>query len=75
MHRTWRALVVTGLFGGIDVGLGIMAMLAVMDATGSELLAGIAFGIGLLARLAHSELFTEDFLLPINAVVAGHGTW
>ena len=76
LHRTWRALIITGLFGGIDVGLGIMAMLAVLDATGSKLLAGLAFGVGLLAlRLAHSELFTEDFLLPINAVVAGHGTW
>ena len=76
LHRTWRALIVTGLFGGIDVGLGILAMMAVMEATGSKLLAGIAFGIGLLAlRLAHSELFTEDFLLPINAVVAGHGSW
>ena len=76
LHRTWRALIITGLFGGIDVGLGIMAMLAVLDATDSKLLAGLAFGMGLLAlRLAHSELFTEDFLLPINAVVAGHGTW
>ena len=76
LHRTWRALIVTGLFGGIDVGLGILAMMAVMEATGSKLVAGIAFGIWLLAlRLAHSELFTEDFLLPINAVVAGHGSW
>lgn len=76
LNRTWRALIITGLFGGIDVGLGIMAMLAVKDATGSDLLAGMAFGIGLFAlRLAHSELFTEDFLIPINAVVAKHGTW
>ena len=76
LNRTWRALVITGLFGGIDVGLGIMAMLAVKEATGSDLLAGMAFGIGLFAlRLAHSELFTEDFLIPINAVVARHGTW
>lgn len=75
LHRTTRALVVTGIFGGIDVGLGIMAMLAVKDATGSPLLAGLAFGVGLLAlRLAHSELFTEEFMLPVNAVVAGHGT-
>lgn len=75
LHRTRRALVVTGLFGGVDVGLGIMAMLAVKDATGSPLLAGLAFGVGLLAlRLAHSELFTEDFMLPVNAVLAGHGT-
>jgi formate/nitrite transporter FocA (FNT family) len=76
LNRTWRALIITGLFGGIDVGIGLLAMLAVMDATGSKLLGGIAFGIGLYAlRLAHSELFTEDFLLPINAVVSRHGTW
>ena len=76
LSRTWRALLITGLFGGIDVGLGIMAMLAVKEATGSDLLAGMAFGIGLFAlRLAHSELFTEDFLVPIQAVVAKHGTW
>lgn len=76
LNRTWRALVITGLFGGIDVGLGLLAMLAVLDATGSKLLGGLAFGIGLYAlRLAHSELFTEDFLVPINAIVAGHGTW
>ena len=42
LNRTWRALVITGLFA---------------------------------LRLAHSELFTEDFLIPINAVVAKHGTW
>ncbi|GAA1319333.1 formate/nitrite transporter family protein [Brachybacterium tyrofermentans] len=76
LNRTWRALVITGLFGGIDVGIGLLAMLAVLDATGSKLLGGLAFGIGLYAlRLAHSELFTEDFLVPINAIVAGHGTW
>ncbi|MGO1228042.1 MAG: formate/nitrite transporter family protein [Brachybacterium sp.] len=76
LNRTWRALVITGLFGGIDVGLGLLAMLAVLDATGSKLLGGLAFGIGLYAlRLAHSELFTEDFLVPINAIAAGHGTW
>ncbi|WP_422117690.1 formate/nitrite transporter family protein [Brachybacterium sp. UNK5269] len=76
LNRTWRALVITGLFGGIDVGIGLLAMLAVIDATGSKLLGGLAFGIGLYAlRLAHSELFTEDFLVPINAVVARHGTW
>ncbi|WP_114854022.1 formate/nitrite transporter family protein [Brachybacterium sp. YJGR34] len=76
LNRTRRALVVTGLFGGIDVGLGVMAMLAVLAATDSKLLAGLAFGIGLYAlRLAHSELFTEDFLVPINAIAAGHGTW
>ena len=75
LNRSWRALVVTGLFGGIDVGLGIMAMVLVREATGSAILSGLAFGVGLIAlKMAHSELFTEEFLLPINAIVAGEGT-
>lgn len=76
LTRSWRVQIITGLLGGIDVGLGIIAMLAVLDATGSILLAGTAFGIGLFAlRMAHAELFTEDLLLPIQAVAAKHGTW
>lgn len=76
LNRKWPELIVTGFFGGVDVGLGILAMVLVKQATGSDILAGMAFGIGLLAlKLAHSELFTEEFLLPLNAVVAGQGTW
>ncbi|MEX5298962.1 formate/nitrite transporter family protein [Kocuria sp. CPCC 205292] len=76
LTRTWRALIITGLFGGIDVGVGILSYLAVKEATGSDLLAGAAFGFGLLAlQLAHSELFTENFLVPIYAVVSRHSTW
>lgn len=75
LNRSWRAMVVTGLFGGIDIGLGIMAMVLVREATGSPILAGLAFGVGLIAlKMAHSELFTEEFLLPVNAIVAGEGT-
>lgn len=75
LNRKWPELMVTGFFGGIDVGLGILAMMLVKQATGSDILAGMAFGIGLLAlKLAHSELFTEEFLLPLNAVIAGQGT-
>lgn len=75
LHRGWRALVTTGFFGGLEIGLGILAYLAVRAATGSELLAGLAFGIGLVALLlAHSELFTEDFLIPVMAVFARRGT-
>lgn len=70
LHRTFRAVVITGLFGGMEVGLGVMAYLAVLHETGSHLLAGLAFSIGLIAvLLAHSELFTEDFLMPVMAVV------
>lgn len=76
LNRSWRALIVTGLFGGIDVALGIMAMVLVRQATGSAILGGLAFGVGLIAlKMAHSELFTEELLIPINAVVAGQGTW
>jgi formate/nitrite transporter FocA (FNT family) len=70
LHRTFRAVVITGLFGGMEVGLGVMAYLAVLHETGSHLLAGLAFSIGLIAVvLAHSELFTEDFLMPVMALV------
>ncbi|KEP72553.1 formate transporter, partial [Microbacterium sp. SUBG005] len=43
--------------------------------TGDHLLAGLAFSAGLIALfLAHSELFTENFLMPIAALVAREGT-
>ncbi|MBY4403990.1 formate/nitrite transporter family protein [Rhodococcus fascians] len=75
LHRTVRTVLITGLFGGLEVALGVMAYLAVLDETGSHLLAGLAFGIGLVAiYLAHGELFTEDFLMPIAAIVARNGT-
>ncbi|WP_150306649.1 formate/nitrite transporter family protein [Planctomonas psychrotolerans] len=71
LHRTFRAMLITGLFGGFEVGVGVMAFLAVLDATDNHLLAGLAFSIGFIALyLAHSELFTEDFLMPIAAVVS-----
>lgn len=71
LHRTWTSVLVTGVFGGFEVGLGVMAYLAVKHATGSALLAGLAFGIGFIALLlAKSELFTEGFLIPLAAVAA-----
>lgn len=64
-------MVATGVVGGLDVGTGVLALLLVEHATGSKLLAGLAFGIGFIAlTLARSELFTEDFLVPVSAVVA-----
>jgi formate/nitrite transporter FocA (FNT family) len=74
LHRTWRAILITGFFGGVEVGLGVMAYLAVLHETGDHLLAGLAFGVGFVALLlAHSELFTENFLMPVAAVVAREG--
>ena len=71
LHRTWREVITTGLAGGLEVGVGVLALLAVYAETGSHLLAGLAFSIGFIALLlARSELFTEGFLVPVTAVVA-----
>jgi formate/nitrite transporter FocA (FNT family) len=36
LNRKWPELIVTGFFGGVDVGLGILAMVLVKQATGSD---------------------------------------
>ena len=72
LHRTWREVLTTGLAGGLEVAMGVLALFAVYAETGSHLLAGLAFSIGFIALLlARSELFTEGFLVPVTAVVAG----
>ena len=71
LARPWVTLVVTGLLGGIDIGTGVLAFLLVKHETGSSTLAGMAFSIGFVALLlARSELFTENFLVPVAAVAA-----
>ncbi|HEU5002510.1 MAG TPA: formate/nitrite transporter family protein [Actinomycetota bacterium] len=72
LTRTWPGLLATGAVGGIDVSAGLLGLLLVEQATGNALLAALAFGIGFVAlTLAGSELFTENFLVPIVAVAAG----
>lgn len=74
LNRTWPGLLATGWVGGMDVGVGIMALALVKQSTGSEALGALAFGIGFIAlTMASSELFTENFLVPIAAIVAGRG--
>jgi len=71
LERSWPSLLATGTVGGIDVGLGVFALLVVYTKTHNELLASLAFSIGFIAlTLAHSELFTENFLMPFAAVAA-----
>ncbi len=71
LHRSWREVLTTGLAGGLEVAMGVVALLAVFAETGNHLLAGLAFSIGFIALLlARSELFTEGFLVPVTAVVA-----
>ncbi|MDQ4105102.1 MAG: formate/nitrite transporter family protein [Actinomycetota bacterium] len=71
LGRSWPGLLATGFLGGLDVGVGVLALLLVEHATHNVLLAGLAFSIGFIAlTLARSELFTENFLVPVAAVVA-----
>ena len=71
LNRTLGSLAATGFVGGADVSLGVLALYLVQRDTGSTALAAVAFTIGFVAlTLARSELFTENFLVPVAAVVA-----
>jgi formate-nitrite transporter family protein len=75
LSRSWPTLLATGAVGGIDVGVGVLALLLVREGTGNELLGALAFAIGFIAlTLGRSELFTENFLVPIAGVVARKAT-
>ena len=75
LGRTWPQLLATGTVGGMDVTLGVLALLVVEHETGSSLLGALAFSIGFIAlTLANSELFTENFLVPVAAVAARRAT-
>lgn len=71
LTRTWPNLLSTGFLGGVDVGFGVFALLLVQHVTGNRLIGALAFTIGFIAlTLARSELFTENFLVPIAAYAA-----
>ena len=64
--------VLTGLIAGLDVGFGVLAYLVVEHVTHNVLLAGLGFSLGFVALLlGRSELFTENFLVPVMTLVAG----
>lgn len=76
LERPMRSLVPTGVLGGIDIGVGILAYFVVLHQTDSRLLASLAFSTGFVALLlARSELFTENFLVPVTAVAAQRDSW
>jgi formate/nitrite transporter FocA (FNT family) len=79
LSRPWSPLVATGLVGGTDVATGVLAYLLVLRAIGpspiGHLAAGLAFSVGFIAlTLARSELFTENFLVPVITVVVRQAT-
>ncbi len=76
INRSWQSLLATGAVGGLDVAMGVFALLVVRHATNSDILGALAFPIGFIAlSLANSELFTENFLVPIAAVTARRAEW
>jgi formate/nitrite transporter FocA (FNT family) len=76
LSRSWPVLLATGAVGGIDVSMGVLGLLLVDQITGNQIAAALAFGIGFLAlTLANSELFTENFLVPIAALAAGRASF
>jgi formate-nitrite transporter family protein len=71
LSRRLVSLLATGAVGGVDVGMGVLALLVVEHATRSTLLGAAAFSIGFVTlTFASSELFTEDFLIPVVTVMA-----
>ena len=70
-------LVSTGVVGGVDIMLGIVALTVtsgalalVMPSETAHLLGSLTFGIGLVFLVVgRSELFTENFLLPVSAAL------
>ncbi len=84
LARSTLDIVITGAIGGIEVSLGGLAAAAVLGAVlgavpqahlyGALAVAAIVFPIGfMLVILGRSELFTENFLIPVVAVVSGGG--
>jgi formate/nitrite transporter FocA (FNT family) len=75
LNRSSSNLAATGLMAGLDVGFGVLALMFVQHQTGSELLGGLAFTIGFFALfLGRSELFTENFLVPVTTVITRRGS-
>ncbi|MDP8961708.1 MAG: formate/nitrite transporter family protein [Actinomycetota bacterium] len=71
LERSWPSLLATGTVGGIDVSIGVFGLMVVTHLTGNKVLGALAFTFGFIAlELGRSELFTENYLVPIAALVA-----
>jgi formate/nitrite transporter FocA (FNT family) len=49
LSRMRGQLFATGIVGGLDVSIGVLALLVVEHETGNRLLGALAFGVGFLA--------------------------
>lgn len=73
---------VTSFIGGMSICFGVLAMAWAGASVGNEaspsvghLVAALAYPVGFVILLiGKSELFTENFLLPVTGVIDGHGS-
>src|SRR5579871_3941998 len=86
LGRSNRDIFITGLVAGVEVSLGGLAAMTVVGAAqesvpglrlyGALALGGLAFPMGFLfVILGRSELFTENFLIPVMAVLKRERSW
>ena len=80
LHRPLFESVITGLIGGMSVSFGAIALAwAAASAGGNDdgvahIAGALAFPVGFVILLVgKSELFTEDFFLPVTAVLEREG--
>jgi formate/nitrite transporter FocA (FNT family) len=77
LDRGSAALLATGIVGGFDVLVGLLVLCVGIGSLGAampyepaHLLASLFFGIAFVhIVLGRSELFTENFLIPVSAVI------
>lgn len=78
LKRSTGALTSTALVGGTDVMISVLllalvsgAFTAVLPPGPSHVLGSLVFGVGFVfLTIGRGELFTENFLLPVGAVLA-----
>jgi formate/nitrite transporter FocA (FNT family) len=79
LERGWPALAATGFAGGADVMFGIVAvgvasagLAATLPEPSAHIIGSLFFGLGFVfIIIGRAELFTENFLIPVGAVVDG----
>lgn len=83
LHRSLPGTGITAFIGGMSVSFGVVAMAWAGSAFGGEitgpspahLASALAFPVGFIILLVgKSELFTENFLLPVAAVLERRGS-
>jgi len=81
LTRSWLEMSMSGLIAGMNVTFGIIASSYVAAATApfvgpniAKILGALFFPIGFMfLMIGKSELFTENFLVPVTAVISKKG--